>query len=121
MSFPSNVIENIRIHAVIPKGHHEPYDLHTHGLEKFGHKELQVFAPGYCVKAMMEELNRHADRILNHGERYAGGESCLNEAVNIVFGYVEVPGDSEGDPSRLRIVDLPGGCECERCHPQPKG
>lgn len=104
--------EVIVIHAVIPD-HGAQYDVHTHGLEGFGHKELQVLCPGFCVVDMANMLNYHADRVLNHGEKFSAGET--GERGGYVFGYAEVPGDCGEGPSRLRIVDLPEQCLCSKC------
>ena len=110
-----DVAKLIRIHAVIPAEDGQPYELHTHGLEDFGHKEFQVYAPGYCAAAMIDLLYWHANEIINDGVVFLGGET-LDMSGGVISGYVEVPGDDpENDPSRLRIVDLPGGRECEGC------
>ena len=100
-------------HFVIPDSHGQPFDVHTHGLELFEHKEFQVLVPGYCREAAMSLLSTHVDRVLNKGEKYKAGDTVTVTGVRC--GYIEVAGDVEGDPTRLRIVDLPNSCKCEFC------
>ena len=38
----------VKMHFVVPGTAGEPFNAHTHGLEKFGHKEFQVLVPGFC-------------------------------------------------------------------------
>ena len=108
-----DVSELVEVHMVMPDEHGQPYDYHTHGLEALGHPEFQLLAPGYCRSGAVNLLMHLADKVINHGERYQGGE--IGDIDGVICGYVEMPGDIEGDPPRLRIVDLPGGCHCECC------
>jgi len=104
-----DITKVVRIHFVVPDTAGELFDAHTHGLENFGHKEFQVLAPGFCRGAACSILNGHADRVINRGERFLPGE--LGEIGGAVIGYEEVPGDFLGDPTRLRIVDMPSEYE----------
>ena len=108
-----DVHEVVEVHGVIPDEAGEPFDFHTHGLEKFNHPEFQVLAPGYCRVAMSNLLWNHAEQVINAGERFAEGETVTVNGV--VCGYEMVPGDGCDDPPRLRIVDVPGGCKCQTC------
>jgi len=99
------VTKVVKIHFVIPDDDGELFDAHTHGLEAFGHPEFQVLVPGFCRSAAGSVLNNHADMVINRGERFRPGE--LAEIGGAIVGYVEVPGDFAGDPTRLCIVDLP--------------
>ena len=107
-----DIIKVVRIHFVVPDTDGELFDAHTHGLEKFGHKEFQVFVPGFCRGAAGSILNNHADRVINGAERFLPGE--LGEIGGAVVGYEEVPGDLWGDPTRLRIVDMPSKYEFDK-------
>jgi hypothetical protein len=110
---PIDVHEVVDVHAVTPDDRGEPFDYHTHGLEQFGHPEFQVLAPGYCRGAMANLLWNHAEAVITAGERFAAGETVTVNGV--VCGYETVPGDSDDDGPRLRIIDVPGACQCSVC------
>ena len=95
----------VRIHLVVPERTGELFNAHTHGLEAFGHKEFQVLVPGFCWSAALTLLNCHADGVINRGERFLPGER--GETDGIIIGYEEAAGDFPGDPTRLRIIDMP--------------
>lgn len=105
----------IKIHFVIPDAFSEPFNAHTHGLEAFGHKEFQLLVPGFCRGMAGHILNDLADAVLNLGETFRSGE--LVDVDGAPCRCIEVPGDFRGDPTRLRIVDVPAayhsplGCE----------
>ena len=101
-----DILKVVKIHFVIPDEVGELFDAHTHGLEAFGHPEIQVLVPGFCRSAAGSILNNHADRVINRSEKFRPGET--GEIGGAIVGYVEVPGDFAGDATRLRIVDLPG-------------
>ena len=100
-----DITKIVKIQFVTPDAAGVLFDAHTHGLEKFGHKEFQVLVPGFCRGTACSILNNHADRVINRGERFRPGQ--LGEIGGAIVGYIEVPGDLTGDPTRLRIVDLP--------------
>lgn len=102
---PIDVKKIIRIHFVFPDTEGELFNAHTHGLEAYGHKEFQVLVPGFCSNDAALILNNHADRVINQGERFNSGDT--GEISEMLCAYIEVPGDLPGDPTRLRIVDLP--------------
>ncbi len=102
---PIDVMKVVKIHFVIPDTSGEMFNAHTHGLEAFGHKEFQVLVPGFYGSAAADILNNHADRVINRGERFRGGDT--GEVDDMLCGYLEVPGDCPGDPTRLRIMHLP--------------
>ena len=102
---PIDVKKVIRIHFVIAETAEEMFNAHTHGLEAYDHKEFQVLVPGFCSNDAASILNNHAHRVINKGERFNPGDT--GEIGGILCGYVEVPGDLPGDPTRLRIVHLP--------------
>jgi len=108
-----DVHEVVDVHAVIPDEPGEPFDYHTHGLEQYGHPEIQVLAPGYCRAAMANLLWNHAERVINAGERFVEGETDAVDGV--VCGYQIAPGDSGEDEPRLRIIDVPSACQCSAC------
>ena len=99
-----DVLKAVRIHFVIPATGEELFNVHTHGLEAYGHKELQVLVPGFCSNAAASILNNHADRVINRGEWFSPGDT--GEIGRMLCGYIEVPGDLPGEPTRIRIVDL---------------
>lgn len=101
-----DIMKAVRIHFVIPDTPGEMINAHTHGLEAFGHKEFQVLVPGFCRSAAADILSDHADRAINRGEWFLPGDT--GEVDGILCGYIEVPGDFPGDPTRIRIVHLPG-------------
>ena len=102
---PMDVAKVVRIHFVVPDAAEEMSNAHTHGLEAYGHKEFQVLVPGFCSNDAASILNNHADRVINQGETFHPGDT--GEIGGMVCGYIEVPGDFPGDPTRLRIVHLP--------------
>jgi len=104
-----DIAKVVKIHFVVPDMAGELFNVHTHGLEQFGHKEFLVLVPGFCRSAAGSILNNHADRVINRGERFRPGET--GEIGGAIVGYIEVPGDFAGDPTRLRIVDLPSEYE----------
>ncbi len=106
-----DVREVVDVHGVIPDKPGEPYDFHTHGLERFNHPEFQVLAPGYCRAAMANLLWNHAEQVINAGGHFTAGETVTVDGV--VCGYETVPGDAGDDQPRLRVVDIPGGCSCD--------
>lgn len=108
-----DVREVVEMHGVIPTEPGEPFDYHTHGLAKFGHPEFQVLAPGYCRNEMANLLWNHAERVVNAGERFAAGKVMIIDGIKL--GYEVVPGDSDDDEPRLRIIDVPGACQCAAC------
>lgn len=99
------VTEVVKIHFVLSDTPAKLCDAHTHGLEAFGHPEFQVLVPGFCRGVAGSILNNHADRVINRGERFRPGDT--GEIGGAIVGYIEVRGDFEGDPTRLRIVDVP--------------
>jgi hypothetical protein len=70
--------------------------------------------PGFCRLAAVALLRDHVDAVINNGEKHEAGEFL--EIDGAICTYVEVAGDAPGDPTRLRIVDVPDACECELCH-----
>ncbi|MDM8004612.1 MAG: hypothetical protein QUV05_00450 [Phycisphaerae bacterium] len=112
-----NVLEVVRIDAVIPSSIGKPFDYHTHGLDAFDHPEFQVYAPKYCASIVASVLWSHVDAVVNDGERFT--PETVTDSQGTIFGYLEVPGHSDGDPSRLLIVDRPDMCVCQYC--QGKG
>lgn len=106
-----DILTVVKIHFVIPEDDGELFDAHTHGLEAFGHPEFQVLVPGFCRGAAGSILNNHADRVINRGERFRSGET--GEIGGAIVGYIEVPGDSAGNSTRLRIVDMPSEYESD--------
>lgn len=105
MMRPIDIMTAVKIHFVIPDTSGEMFDAHTHGLEAFGHKEFQVLVPGFCRSAEADILNNHADRVINRGEMFRPGDT--GEVDGMLCGYIEVPGDCPGDPTRIRIMHLP--------------
>ncbi len=89
------VHEVVDVHGVIPDEPGEPFDYHTHGLEKFNHPEFQVLAPGYCRGAILTLLRNHAEQVISAGERFAAGETVTIDGL--VCGYEAVPGDAGDD------------------------
>jgi hypothetical protein len=55
--------------------------------------------------------------VINGGERFLPGE--LGEIGGAIVGYEEVPGDLWGDPTRLRIVDMPSKYEFDKPRARP--
>jgi len=111
----SEVIQDkVIIHAVIPDEPGQLYDYHTHGLEAHGHKEFQVLAPGFCRGSVAALLREHYKAVLQYGDRFEAGERV--ELDGVLCTYEEVAGDGEGEPTRLRIVDIAGNCNCEQCN-----
>lgn len=104
-----DITKVVKIHFVVPDTVGELFNAHTHGLEKFGHKEFQVLVPGFCRGTACSILNGHADRVINRGESFVPGE--LGEIDGAVIGYEQVPGDFLGTPTLLRIVDMPSEYE----------
>lgn len=102
---PVDVKKVVKIHFVVAETAEEMFNAHTHGLEAYGHKEFQVLVPGFCSNDAASVLNNHAHRVINEGERFNPGDT--GEIAGTLCGYVEVPGDVPGDPTRLRIVHLP--------------
>lgn len=96
----------ITIHFVIPDKGEDMVNAHTHGLESYGHKEFQVLVPGFCSNDASLVLHDHADRVINQGERFKHGD--FGQVDVVMCDYIEVPGDLPGEPTRLRIVHLPG-------------
>ena len=112
-----NVLEVVRIDAVIPSSIGKPFDYHTHGLDAFDHPEFQVLAPKYCARVVAGVLWDHVDAVINRGMRFT--RESVTECEDNTFGYLEVPAHSDGDPARLLIVDRPDMCVCQCC--QSKG
>lgn len=109
----------IDFHFVIPGNPGDLFDVHTHGLEGYGHPEFQVLIPGFAGRAAHVLLHNHADSVINHGETFEAGE--VVDIDGVACGYEEVPGDYPDDPMRLRIVDMPGECRCGSCGTQRRG
>jgi len=104
-----DITKVVKIHLVVPDTSGELFNAHAHGLETFGHKELQVLVPGFCRGTACSILNGHAERVINRGEKCLPAE--LGEIDGAVIGYEEVPGGFLGDPTHLRIVDMPSEYE----------
>ena len=99
-----DVTSVVDFHFVVPDTTGEMYNAHTHGLEAFGHMEVQVLTPGYCRSSAWSILSSHADAVINRGEVFKAGDTC--EIDGVTCAYVELSGDFPGDPTRLRIVDV---------------
>ena len=112
------VAEVVDVHCLIPNQHGDPFDYHTHGLEAFGHPEFQLLAPGLCRRAAVTLLLNPADAVINDGEVFAAGETVSVDGF--AGAYEQVAGDLDGDPPRLRIVDMPGGCKCAMCQAEER-
>lgn len=112
-----DITEVVTIHFVVPDEAGELFDAHTHGLEAFGHAEFQILVPGFCRSVAGSILNNHADRVINQGERFRPDET--GEIGGAIVGYIEVPGDPMGSPTRLRIIDLPNEYRRARCRLRP--
>lgn len=112
-----NVREIVRLHAVIPDKLGQPFDFHTHGLDALDHPEFQIMAPKYCSDLVVGVLLAHADAVINDGKRF--DPETMTDSQGVIFGYLEVPGHSDGDPPRLLIVDRLDMCVCQYC--QAKG
>lgn len=93
----------VRVHAVPVQGQPGMYDFHTHGLQQMGHKEMQVIAPGLFSGYVVTMLYFREEGIAD-GERYEIGGTCDN---GVLCRYEEVPGEKEGEPTRIRIRELP--------------
>ena len=100
--------EDIKIHCVQPGKVGDLYDLHTHGLEAHGHKDFQALCPGFTASRVGALLRDHVAGVLDRGERFNAGE--YGEVHGFRVGYVEVPGHSRDEPTRLRIVDAEPSC-----------
>jgi hypothetical protein len=107
----------VEFHFVVPETVGDPFD--AHGLGESSHKEFQVLVLGYCRHAASAILKHLADAVINGGEEYSAGDTVNISGVH--WAFEGVPGDFPSDPTRLRIVDVPGGCECEFCHTAPAG
>jgi len=97
----------IEIHAVMPeKG--TLVDVHTHGLEKFGHPNFAVYAPSIYIASATSLLNQLADAALNKGEIFKPKETCeCGEWGNF---FLE-PGVDAGDLPVLRIIPITPKCD----------
>ena len=103
----------ITVHNVMPDNEQGLWDYHTHGLQAVGHKEFQAIAPGFCAYGVNLLLHELADAVINDGRSFAVGERpCIH---NVVCTFVEAPGDTDKEPTRLRIVDMPSECRCACC------
>jgi hypothetical protein len=100
------------------------YTLRTQGLEAVGHRDILATSPGYCVDLMCGSLRRLADVVLSGQHRCEPGQTF--DLGSTTMGFVEVPGDAEGEPPYLQIVDVPQrpmedeevgtvGDECDPC------
>jgi hypothetical protein len=65
----------IQVHAVIPEKT-AFLDVHTHGLEQYGHPNFAVYAPSIYVASATRLLDSLADAVLNKGEVFKPGENC---------------------------------------------
>lgn len=112
MSTGMEVYPGIEVRGILPTEHGGPYDIRTYGLgPECGHCEFQVLTPGYAAFAMREVLTNFVLRIVETGHCYKAGDDVLIGGVMCGLRLVEI----EDEPMRLRIIDLPGGGQCECC------
>ena len=100
----------IELHAVIPDSELALLDVHSHGLEKYGHQNFQVFAPPLYYHSAGNLLNSLADAVINKGEKFKAKENC--EWGEWGRFTLEDEKDEETGEVLLRIIPVMPDCAC---------
>lgn len=104
-----DVLKEIAIHAIIDST--ALLEVHTHGLEKYGHINFSVMAPAIYRASACRLLNYLADAVLNKGEIFKAGENC--EGGEWDRFTIEEGSDSNELPV-LRIIPIMPECDARR-------
>ena len=117
---PIDVQKVIHLHFVIGNG--AMLDGHTHGLEAYGHPNLQIWAPSIFVHSAGRLLNAMSHAVINQGETFKVGEKCDYRPEWGWFTLEEEPDHEKNRALRIVPILIPcsecGGGECDGRHDQ---
>ncbi|MGR3309408.1 MAG: hypothetical protein ACUZ77_01405 [Candidatus Brocadiales bacterium] len=105
-----NIKKAITIHGVYDEDVTQLYDIHSHGLNKYGHPEFRMLCESLFVPDAVRIIDEIADHLLNkrEGTIKAGDTITLNER-EIRFS----PGaDHESNSDMLVVEGIPGAYTC---------
>jgi len=105
----TTVQDVITLHAVF-NDHTTLMEVHTHGLENYGHMNFAVYCSSLFFHSASKLLNSLASAIINKGEVFKTEENCDWDEWG---GFTLKEGTDEGDLPVLRIN--PVNPECSYC------
>ncbi|HHT9126389.1 MAG TPA: hypothetical protein ACFYD6_11305 [Candidatus Brocadiia bacterium] len=105
-----DVKKAVLIHGVYDEDVTQLYDIHSHGLNKYGHSEFRILCESLFVPDAVRIIDEIADYLLNQCEgTIKAGDTITLNGREVRFS----PGtDHESDSEMLLVEGIPGAYTC---------